>query len=293
MNNLDWDNLRYFLAAARMLSLSSASRVLGSNQPTVGRRIDALEAQLGVRLFQRHSAGLTLTEDGQRLLAAAGVVEEGIAGALRAIHYETDGMAGTVRIAAPEGLGVGVLAAGLSDLYRRYPLLDIILEPASAVANLKRGEADVALRLFRPDDEDVVSRRLCDMGFGLYASAEYLSRDGMPESLEALRQRAFIAYGDELSEQAENRWLEEVIRPGRYLFRSDNTMARLAALLAGVGIAVMPHVLMARHGGCVRVLPQYDAPARTIWLAVHGDLRHVPRVRAVMDFIEALFAEHA
>lgn len=293
MNSLDWDNLRYFLTAARALSLSAASRALGSNQPTVGRRIDALEAQLGVRLFQRHSTGLTLTDEGRRLFAAAETMEEGAAGVLRAVSGDSDGMAGTVRIAAPEGLGVGVLAPRLPELYARYPLLNIVLEPAAARADLKRGGADVALRLFRPGGGDVVSRRLCDMGFGMYASADYLARCGAPRSLDALQHHAFIAYGDELRGQPENAWLEEMIAPGRVLFRSDGTMARLAAVFAGVGIAVMPHLLMAGYPTCARVLPQYQAPARTIWLAVHGDLRHVPRIRAVMDFIEAIFQEHS
>lgn len=285
MNNLDWDNVRYFLAAARTRSLSAASRALNSNQPTVGRRIDALEAQLGLRLFQRHSGGLTLTEDGQRLLTAAELMEEGAADAIRACQPDGQSIAGTVRIAAPEGLGVCVLAPRLPELYQRYPLLDVTLEPSVASADLKRGQADIALRLFRPTAADLVSRRLCAMGFGLYASAEYVARNGAPGSLDALPQHAFVAYGDGLREQEENAWLEGLMGRGRCVFRSDNTLARLSALAAGAGIGVMPHLLMAQQN-CVRVLPQHEAPARTIWLVVHGDLRHVARMRAVMDFVE-------
>lgn len=292
MNNPDWDNIRYFLAAARTHSLSAASRTLHSNQPTVGRRIDALEAQLGVRLFQRHSGGLTLTEDGQRLFAAAETMEKGAADMLRAAQSDTNEMAGVVRVAAPEGLGVSILTPRLGDLYKRYPMLDIVLEPAVASANLKNGQSDIALRLYRPGNQDVVSRRLCEMSFGLYASTDYLARNGMPESLESLRQHPFIAYGDELRNQAENAWLEELSGHGRCVFRSDSTMARFTALMAGVGIGVMPHLLVAKLPNCVRVLPKYEPPGRTIWLAVHGDLRHVPRIRVVMDFIEELILEH-
>lgn len=292
MNNLDWDNVRYFLAAARTLSLSAASRALDSNQPTVGRRIDALETQLGLRLFQRHSGGLTLTGDGQRLLAAAELMEEGAADAIRASQSDDSTIAGTVRIAAPEGLGVCVLAPRLPDLYRRYPLLDVSLEPSAASADLKRGQADIALRLFRPTTADLVSRRLCAMGFGLYASADYVAQHGAPGSLDALAQHAFIAYGDGLKEQEENVWLEGLMGRGRCRFRSDNTLARLSALAAGVGIGVMPHLLMAAQPGCVRLLPQHEAPSRTIWLVVHGDLRHVARMRAVMDFVADVFDAH-
>ncbi len=291
MNNLDWDNVRYFLAAARERSLSAASRALNSNQPTVGRRIDALEAQLGMRLFQRHSTGLSLTEDGQRLLAAAEAMEQGAAEIARASQADGNAMAGTVRIAAPEGLGVSVLAPVLPELYRRYPSLDIVLEPSVASADLKRGQADIALRLFRPDSADIVSRRVGAMGFGLYASRDYLARHGAPESVEALERHVFVAYGDELKEQTENAWLLGLIGNARCVFRSDNTLARVSAIAAGAGIGVMPHLVMAAHSGCVRLLPQHEAPPRTIWLVVHGDLRHVPRVRAVMDFIAGLFSE--
>lgn len=291
MNSIDWDNIRYFLAAARTHSLSAASRALDSNQPTVGRHIDALEAQLGLRLFQRHSIGLTLTEDGQRLLASAELMEEGAADMLRASQRDINTLAGTVRIAAPEGLGVSVLTPRLPDLYKRYPLLDIVLEPSVASADLKRGQADIALRLYRPDSVDLVSRRLCEMGFGLYASAVYLERNGTPESVDALRQHAFVAYGDELKDQEENCWLEELMGRGRCMFRSDNTLARLSAVAAGVGIGVMPHLLMAAHSNCVRILPQHEAPSRTIWLVVHGDLRHIARIRAALDFIGELFQD--
>ena len=289
MNNIDWGNIRYFLAAARTHSLSAASRALDSNQPTVGRHIDALEAQLGLRLFQRHTTGLTLTDDGQRLLASAELMEEGAADLLRASQRDASTVAGTVRIAAPEGLGVRVLTPSLPDLYKQYPLLDIVLEPSVNSADIKRGQADIALRLYRPTSVDLVSRRLSEMGFGLYASTEYLEKNGTPESADSLHQHTFIAYGDELKSQEENCWLEELMGRGRCIFRSDNTLARLSAVSAGVGIGVMPHLLMVLQSNCVQILPQHVAPSRTIWLVVHGDLRHVARIRAVMDFIGELF----
>lgn len=291
MNSMDWDNIRFFLAAARTRSLSAASRALDSNQPTVGRRVDALETQLGLRLFQRHSTGLTLTEDGQRLLVAAEQMEVGAADVVRASQRDANLIAGTVRIAAPEGLGVSVLMPSLPELCRRYPLLDVVLEPAVASADLKRGHADIALRLFKPADADLVSRRLGEMGFGLYASADYLARRGTPESVDALQQHAYIAYGDELKEQEENAWLEAIMGRGRCLLRSNNTQARISAVTLGMGIAVMPHLLMATQSSCVRILPQIDGPSRMIWLVVHGDLRHVARIRAVIDFVSELFQE--
>jgi DNA-binding transcriptional LysR family regulator len=163
-----------------------SSRALESNQPTVGRHIDELEAQLGLCLFQRHSTGLTLTEDGQRLLASAELMEVAAADLHRDSQRDASALAGTVRIAAPEGLGICVLTPSLPALYKQHFLLNIIMEPSINSADLKRGQADIALRLFRPTSVDLVSSRLCEMGFGLYASKKYLDSHGTPESIDAL-----------------------------------------------------------------------------------------------------------
>ncbi len=291
MNELDWDSLRYFLAAARTGSLTAAGRLLGSNQPTVGRRIDALEVQLGVCVFQRHSGGLTLTEEGRRLLEVATAMETQAANALRCVQTNQEIPSGMVRIAAPEGMGVLLLAPALPRLHQDYPELEIVIEPSSAYADLKRGQADVALRFSRPVEADMVSRQVCEVGFGLYAAQDYLNRNGVPTTVEELRGHHVIAYGEALKEQPENLWLMEKAGGAVCRVRSDNTLARLMALMSGNGIGVMPHLLMHGQPGCVRVLPSQEAPGHMLWLAVHGDLRHVPRVRVVMDFMYELLQE--
>lgn len=291
MNSYDWDALRYFLAAARTGSLTAASRLMGSNQPTVGRRIDALEEQLGTRLFQRHSGGLTLTAEGQRLLEATIIMEAQAADAYRSVQTNQEAPSGVVRIASPEGIGVLLLAPALPRLHQQFPDLEIVLEPASAYADLKRGQADVALRLSRPAEADMVTRRICEMGFGLYAAQEYVERHGEPARVEELSAHQFVAYSDTLQGQPENQWLLEQIGSAGCRIRSDNTLARWTALMSGNGIGVMPHMLMRNQPGCVRILPDLEAPGHTLWLAVHGDLRHVPRVRVVLDFLHELLRD--
>lgn len=290
MHNLDWDDIRFFLAAARSGSLAAASRQLGSHQPTVGRRIDSLEKRLGIRLFQRHTQGLTLTEEGQRILQAAESMDEAAASLLRANGIEGDQIQGSVRIAAPSGLGANILAARLPQFLARFPNLDVVLQPAVSSADLTHGEADVAVRLYRPTAGELVVRRAGTMGFGLYASPIYLQQHGIPEKTSELAQHDFIAYGEQLRHLEENAWLESIATGARYLLRSDDTHTRFAAAESGLGIAVLPHILAQQSARLLPILDSEEAPPKTIWLVVHRDLRHMARVRAVLDWLEETFA---
>jgi DNA-binding transcriptional LysR family regulator len=286
---MDWDDIRFFLAAARTGSLAAAARQLGSHQPTVGRRIDGLEKRLGVRLFQRHAQGLTLTDEGQRILLAAESMAEAAAALQRSSGFEDNEIRGSVRIAAPSGLAVHVVAPALPLLHERFPNLDVVLQPSASSADLTHGEADVAVRLYRPTAGELVVRRVGHMGFGLYGSPSYLQQHGSPRSTADLPQHAVIGYGVQLRHLEESRWLESMAKGARYLLRSDDTHARLAAAESGLGLGVLPHVLAQRSPRLQRVLETVDAPPKTIWLVVHRDLRHLARVRAVFDWLDEVF----
>lgn len=291
MNKMDWDDIRFFLAAARTGSLAAASRQLGSHQPTVGRRIDGLEKRLGVRLFQRHAQGLTLTEEGQRIMQAAESMGEAAATLQRASSLEVEDIRGSVRIAAPSGLAVHVIAARLPEFHERFPNLDVVLQPSASSADLTHGEADVAVRLYRPTAGELVVRRAGNMGFGLYGSPAYLQQHGAPQSTADLPQHYFIGYGEQLRHLEESCWLDSITEGARFLLRSDDTHTRLAAAESGVGLAVLPHVLVQRSSQLQRVLETEDAPPKTIWLVVHRDLRHMVRVRAVLDWLDEVFVD--
>lgn len=285
---MDWNDVRYFLAAARGGSLTAASRLLGCHQPTVGRRIDALEQALGARLFHRHAQGLTLTDEGRGILGAAESMEDAARG-LRHSGDENE-IRGSVSIASPEGLAIHVIAPGLLKLHEDFPLLDVTLLPSSASADLIHGEADVAVRLFRPAEGDLVARKIGEMGLGLYAARTYFDSFGMPREMTELRQHRFIGYGARLRHVDESRWLDEAAAGGRFLLRSDDTHARLAAAVAGLGLTVLPHFL-ARGAQLRPVAISAAIPPRPIWLAIHRDLRNLVRIRAVLDWLEGLLRE--
>lgn len=288
MNNVNWDDLRYFLAAAESGSLSAAAKRLHSNQPTVGRHIDALEAALGVRLFQRHKKGLTLTHECAWVLEQAQLMQSGVQSIQRMVEGDFEQLRGSVRLALPEGLCNEVLIPQLDAFYRQYPNLRLMLNVSSRTANLTRGEAEIAVRLFRPKDADLVARQLTRMEMGLYASQEYLQTHDRPENESDLLRHRIISYGDELAGLPENSWLLDHAAPDNRILQSDSTSSRLRATLSGLGISIQPCILADANPSLIRILEHAPLPGHEVWITYHRDLRHILRVRVTVDFLISL-----
>jgi len=285
MYNSNWDGFRYFIAAAEGGSLTAAAKQLGSNQPTVGRQIDALETALGLKLFQRSVKGLILTEEGALVLEQAQEMRSVVDKIQRNNQGEEQEISGTVRLALPEGLCLEVLTPILPLFYRDYPNINLILNVSSNSANLTRGEADIAVRLFRPREANLVARHLGRMSMGLFASSAYLENRGYPATAAELKQHRIIAYGDQLSALAENQWLLKQAASLSSALSSDNTIARLKATVAGVGISIQPQLFCRTNPELVPVLEDIKLPDHEVWIAYHSDLRHLARIRAVAGFI--------
>ncbi len=285
MNNMDWDGFRYFIAAAETGSLTAAAKKLGSNQPTVGRYIDALEAALGVKLFQRTVKGLKLTEEGECVFEQSQSIQSAVIKVQRKTQAEQEEFSGTIRLALPEGLCLEVLTPLLPQFYKEYPNINLIINVSSSAANLTKGEAEIAIRLFRPKDVNMVARRLGQMTLGLYASAGYAKAYGIPAKKNELKEHRVITYSDQLSDLAENQWLLNHSEPSLRSLQSDNTSTRLIATIAGTGISVQPHIFCQKDARLVPVLESIELPSHEVWLVYHNDLRHLGRVRAVVKFI--------
>lgn len=292
MNGFDWDDIRYFLAAAQHGSLSAAARVLAANQPTVGRRISSLENRLGLKLFQRHAQGLTLTEDGERILRAAETMAESALKVHHIANGETVGLSGSVRIAAPEGLGVLLITPALQRFRSHYPHIRYSLEASARPADMLHGESDVAVRLFRPTAPDLVVRQLGFLPLSFYASATYVAQYGQPQDMADLNGHQLIAYGDSLRHMEENQWMEQQFPDSRIIFTSDSTLSRLAAIESGLGIGLLPDCLAYQRSELIRLDLAMEIPRQEVWLVVHKDLRSIERIRLMMNFILELFARH-
>lgn len=282
---LDWDELRSFLAIARHGSLSAAARVLKVTQTTMGRRLESLHARSGVRLLQKTPTGFVLTLAGERVLANVERMETEAFAVERSISSEDAGIAGEVRITTVETFGARVLTPLLQPLLAANPDLRIELITATRSLSLSRREADVALRLAPFEQHEAVVRRIGDMAFAAYAGNSYLDLHSKPDFASGAVGHAIVTLQEDLALLPEARWLAQLAPQARVQLRTNSRDAQLQAALSGYGIAALPCYLA--HG--VPALRELSRPdqrlVRGIWLGVHKDTRHVPRVRLVIDTI--------
>lgn len=281
---MDWGDLRFFVELARSGSLSATARRLKVDHTTVARRVAALEDSLGVRLFDRLPRGYALTAEGEEVAALAGRLEEGAFAIERFARGQSAEPAGVVRLSAPPVFASAFLAPNLGPFRSRFPQVVLELIGDSRAVSLTRREADLAIRLKRPEDDGLVSRRVGTMGYGLYAAPAHL--EGRAEA-----DWAFVGYDESLDHVPQQRWLRGVAAGRPFVFRANDLGSLAAAARAGLGVAALPHFLGMPDPGLVR-LPSSPAPeGRELWLLVHGDLRRAARVRATMDFLIALLTE--
>jgi DNA-binding transcriptional LysR family regulator len=287
-----WELYRSFLAVLRESSLSAAARRLALTQPTLGRHVEALEEALGVALFTRSRGGLAPTAAAFDLLPHA----EAMAAAAEALRRAASGQAGeergTVRVTASEVMGAEVLPAVLARFGARHPKIAVELALNNRNEDLLRRDADIALRMSRPRQEALVARRVGEVGLGLYAHRRYLAAFGTPQTLEELRGHRIIGYDRDAPSWQSVGPAPIAVTREEFAFRTDNQLAQLAALRAGVGIGGCQHPLAARDPALVRVLPSL-AFALEMWLAMHEDLRASRRVRLLFDHLAAELAGYA
>ena len=285
MNIMNWDGLRYFLAAADAGSMTAAAKVLDSNQPTVGRHIDALELALGIKLFQRSVRGLSLTDEGRYIYEQSQQIHNTIVKINRSAQGAKETVSGKVRLSMPEGLSIEVLTPMLNDFYQLYPDIKLIFNVSHTTANITQGDADVAVRLFRPEESDLVVKYLGEMKMGLFASEKYKAAHGLPNKLSDLKQHKVITYDDQLSILPENQWLLEHSDKSKSILSSDSTINRLKATIAGIGISMQPLIMQQSNSELCQLFAKAPIPSHKVWLVYHKDLRHMMRIRAVVDFI--------
>lgn len=281
---LDWGHLRFFLELARSGSLARAAQRLAVDRNTVARRVAALEEELGLSLFERGPQGWSRTAAGQDLAELASRVEEDVLALARHADARDPALAGTVRLTTATHLAAFLLVPALPALRQRHPGLVLEIAADQRTFDLTRREADLALRMGRPRDAGLVTRKLSDLAYGLYASKAFAAARRGAVDLSA---DPFVGFDDSLAGVPQERWLERVAPGRRVVFRSNSTASLLAAARLGLGVAVLPRFLAGRDPGLVRL--QGPEPAgHELWLLVHGDLRRTPRVRAVIDWVDEL-----
>lgn len=280
----EWSDLRCFLAVARAGTLSAAARELGVAQTTVGRRLDVLEELLGARLFDRTKGGLRLSDLGAEVLELACTMERAAVEVERRVRGQDQQLEGTVRITTTEAFARSHVVPCLAELQREHPGLRFEVIAGNRTLDLDGREADLAVRLVRPDDPSLVARRIGHIELGLYASAAYLEGHGpLGHGLhDGLFGHRVAGYAGEMAGAPEARWLAEHAARATVVLRSNSIPALVAAVGSGMALAILPAALAQEQGLCC-VAPLPELPRRPVWLVFHTDLRDNARVRCVVD----------
>ncbi len=279
----NWDDVRYFLTLQRQSTLAAAGSELKLDPTTVGRRLVKLEEELGARLFDRTPSGYVLTEAGHRLLPRAERIEREALGVERDVAGEDQKLEGVVKLTATEMLTTRFIAPYLKRFQETHPDIQLDLNCTNLDVNLARREADIALRLARPTQEDLIIKRLSFIHLGLYASRDYVDHMGSPT--ESLAGHQVMLFASKRPFRRENEWLTARMDGARVVLRSDSVSSMYAATLAGTGIALLPSQVADNDPDLVRVPVEGAPEPRQIWQAVHKDLRDSARIRAVLDFL--------
>jgi DNA-binding transcriptional LysR family regulator len=279
----DWEDIRVFLALARHGSLSAAARILSINHATVARRIHSLEATLGEKLVDRRPDGYVLTPAGVRTMTAAGDME---AAATTLGRGGLDGTPkGLVRVNAPPALTQGFLLSRLAELPARYPGLELDMATGIRSVSLERRETDIAVRIGRPQDSDLIARQVGTISYGFYATPALCQR------LAGGEKPVFVGFDESNSDLPEAVWLSRQFPRAHFSFRANNQVGQAIAAKADAGVALLPHYI-GRSEPALRACPLRPVPlTREVWLLKRRQDRKDMAIRTVVEHITQVFAK--
>ncbi|CUH79811.1 LysR family transcriptional regulator [Tropicibacter naphthalenivorans] len=286
LSSLDWSLVQTILTVAETGSLSEAARQLGLSQPTVGRQIQKAEEVLDVTLFHRQARGFAITPCGASLLPHARTMAE----AMRALHLSAAGhshrLSGPVRITASVFTAHHHLPPIIARIREAEPDISIDLVPSDASENLLYREADIAVRMYRTEQLDIVTKHLGDLSLGVYAAQSYVQRRGRPTSMAELLQHDLVGFDRsdrllrglrEFGVDAQRDW---------FATRTDDHGVYLELIRAGCGIGFAQNNVAQRFSDLEQLLPDLPVPGLPLWLAAHEAVRTTPRIRRVWDLLE-------
>ena len=283
MTEPDWSLWRSFGAVVEHGSLSAAARALGLSQPTLGRHIEALEQALGVTLFERTLAGLKASDTALRLYEPVLAAQRALAEATLMAEGSSAALSGSVRITSSTVMCAYVLPPILYDLRQAFPQIAIELVPTDAVENLLLREADIAVRMFRPTQLELITRHLGDIPITASAHERYIAARGRPERPEQLAEHDLIGFDRSDLFIAAARKMGFELSRADFMVRTDNQVNMWELMKAGLGIGFAQKYLVDTTPGMVGLLPGFSPPPLEVWLTTHRELFTSRRIRAIYD----------
>jgi len=288
----DWALWRSFAAVVEKGSLSAAARALSLSQPTLGRHIEALEHQLGSTLFERALTGLRPNDTALRLYEHVQVANKALAEAIMVADGANAELAGTVRITASMVTAHYTLPQILLQVRAEFPAISIDLVPSDSPENLLIREADIAVRMFRPTQHELITKKIGESAILCCAHQSYLDRRGTPARFEDLYNHDLIGFdrSDLLITAA--RALGATLSRDDFCLRSDSQTAVWELAKAGLGVSFGQKVLIESTPGMVALMPELDIPPLEVWLTTHRELFTSRRIRVIYDRLGALLGTY-
>ncbi|MGB3810689.1 MAG: LysR substrate-binding domain-containing protein [Parvibaculum sp.] len=287
----DWNDIRHFLAVARSGTTLAASRDLRVSQSTVARRIVALEEALELELFDKRPSGYVLTDQGEALRAAAERAEAAMDVFAAEAGSSKRGLSGTVRLTTNETFANTFLVRAMHEFRAAYPGVRLEIITSDRLLDLGRGEADVAVRAgARPSEAELVGKRIANDVWSIYCSRDYAEQHGAPANAADLAGHSFVSVAPAPFSGPIIDWVDAHVREETIILRQNSISGLYTSIKAGIGVSMMSDFIAADDPDLVRCFTPDIQTTAEVWLVAHERLRHVPRVRAVLDFLGGYFA---
>jgi DNA-binding transcriptional LysR family regulator len=289
--NFDWNRARAFLVTAEEGSLSAAARALGMAQPTLGRQVDALERELGVTLFQRVGRGLVLTPGGLALLDHVRAMGEAANRVSLSAFGQSQSIEGTICISASETYAAVLLPPIIAKLRLAEPRIKIEIIASHTTSDLRRREADIALRNFRPTQPDLIAKKIRDVPARLFATQNYIRKIGNPQNVVDLERADFINISSSDVFMNTLNGLGFTLTPNNFPILTENYLVMWELVKQGLGIGILDGNIGDAEPLVQRVLPQLEPMMFPLWLVAHRELHTSQRIRVVFDLLSQELAQ--
>jgi DNA-binding transcriptional LysR family regulator len=285
MDQMDWNQARGFCATADTGSLSAAARKLGMTQPTLSRQVAALEAALGVSLFERIGKRLVLTDTGLGLVEHARAMAAAADAMGLAAAGRSQAVSGRVTVSATDAVSAYLLPRLVAHIREKAPLITLVIVASDSISDIRRREADIAIRHVRPTEPDLIARQVGEMTAHFYAADSWLAKNGTPRSVADLCKAELLGFEpvDRFSEHLRAAGI--LISADRFRIVSSNSVVLWEMVRQGVGVCMMLQAIADRTPGVIRLLPDLAGTPVPVWLVTHRELHTSRRVRLVFDIL--------
>ncbi|MEP1449087.1 MAG: LysR family transcriptional regulator [Paraglaciecola sp.] len=291
MQHLSWELIHVFTVVAKLGSLSKAAKALQTSQPTLSRQIALLEKKLQITLFERSTQGLKITELGAKLIESSDMMSQASEHFMRSASGATLSLAGNIRISANEVIGLYYLPHAIMLFNQLYPEIQVEVDISNQTTSLHRRDADIALRMFRPTQPDLIAKRLPDIQFNLVANREYLLKHGCPKSLQEISQHKLIGFDRDPQFLKMIQQLGLPLTEKNFNFKTDFLPLQIELARKGAGITITHKHLVKQWCELQEIMVDISIPNLEFWLVCHADVQHNRRIRVLMDFLSTHMEE--